>query len=112
MVTLSSRNDSTIDLATGLGPIGVHHSQPDALSHPQGNHSALTVVAARILALQRGRLEDLCRELEVKSALSQISVALASIPAEAHSDKYTLVYTGVAICPAGYVPNEPRAAAA
>src|SRR5262245_58567565 len=94
LVALPGRNDPSIDLATVPGPIDVHHGQRDPLSYAHSDHPALTVVAARIYALQRCTLEHLRRELEVESALLQVSLALASIPTEAHSSpEYTDVYT-------------------
>ena len=89
-ITLSGRNDSSVDFAAGLGPVGVHHGQRDVLSPAQGNHSTLPVVAARIDALQRGVLENLYRELEVEPSFSEIPSALANIPAEAHSTSIRL----------------------
>ena len=49
-VTLSGRNDSSIDLAAFVGPVGIHHGQRDALSHTQGDDSALTVVRENLPA--------------------------------------------------------------
>ena len=83
-VTLPSRNDASNDGPAGRGPIGVHHGERHTLRLAECNDSALSVIAARIYALQRDPLEDLRGELKVESALAEISSALLSIPTEAH----------------------------
>lgn len=100
-VTLPGRYDSSIDFAAGLDPIGVHHGQHDALSLAQGNHTVLPVVAAGICPLQSGTIEDLGGEFEVEPALTKIPTALASIPAEAHSQSIRLYIQAWQICQAG-----------
>lgn len=88
--TLPGRNDSSVDFAANLGPIGVHHGQRNILSLAQRDHAALPVVTARIDPLQRTCIEDLRRELEVEPPLAEIPTTLRRIPAEAHSTSIRL----------------------
>jgi len=84
MAITHSGGDDPPDNFPGLGPIGVHGGQRDALGHPNGHDTALSVVAAGVLAFQRRTVEDEGCELEIEPALSQIPAALGGIPSEAH----------------------------
>ena len=78
-VTHPGRNNAPLS-ATALGPVGVDHSERHPFGTPDGDNPTLPVVSARVLALQRRAVEDLRRELEVKPPLTQISIALSSVP--------------------------------
>jgi len=81
--THSGRNDAT-DLCTGLGPVGVHERQGDAIGPANGNDPTFAVVATFVWALQGRPVEHLRGELEVEASRSEIAIAFPSIPPEAH----------------------------
>jgi hypothetical protein len=85
----SGRNDST-NPVTGLGPIGLHEGQHDAIGYANSDDPTFAVVSTRVHALQRGSVEHLRRELEVEASLAQVAIALACVPSEAHRDSIRL----------------------
>lgn len=95
--THSGRNDAT-DLCTGLGPVGVHESQGDAIGLANGNDPTLAVVATRVWALQGRPVEHLRGELEVEAPHSEIAIAFPSNPTRSAQSEYTPVYTTMQRC--------------
>lgn len=85
----SSRNDST-NPVTGLGPIGVHEGQHNAIGYANGDNPPFAVVSPRVNALQRGSVEDLRRELEIEASLAQVPTTLPRVPPEAHGESIRL----------------------
>ena len=81
--THSGRNDAT-DLFTGLGPVGVHESQGDAIGPANGHDPTLAVVATCVWTLQGRPVKHLRGELEVEAPRSEVAIAFSSIPPEAH----------------------------
>lgn len=87
--THSGRNDAT-DPFTGLGPVGVHESQRDAIGPANGNDPTLAVIATCVWAFQGRPVEHLRGELEVKASRSEIAIAFSSIPPEVHESSIRL----------------------
>ena len=85
LIAQSGRDDPTHDLASGLGPIGVDDGEKESLRHSDGEDSTLPVVPARVVALQRGAIENERGEGEIEPELAQVLDALPAISAEAHS---------------------------
>src|SRR3990172_6422765 len=85
-VAHAGRDDAT-DNHAGLSPVGVDHGERESLGQPDGNDPPLAVVPTRVLALQRGTLEDERGELEVEATLSEIASTLSAVPAEAHRSR-------------------------
>ena len=81
--THSGRNDSTYDLAS-LNPIGVDNGKRDSIGHAEGDPPNLTVVLARVDALESRAHEDRGGESEIERSLRIIPLALPGIPREAH----------------------------
>ena len=82
-ITQSGRNDAT-EPFTGLGPVGVHESQGDAIGPANRNDPTPAVIATCVWAFQSRPFEHLRRELEVKAPRSEVAIAFPSIPPEAH----------------------------
>jgi len=82
--THSGRNDSSNDLAS-LSPIGIDHRERNPVGDAERDPPNLTVVLARVGALESRGCEDRGSEGEVKSSLRKIPLALLGIPRDAHS---------------------------
>ena len=79
----SGRNDSTDDIAS-LSPVGEDHSERNAISNAEGDPSYLTVILARVDALQSRAGEAQRGECEIKPSLSEVPLALLRVPVKAH----------------------------
>lgn len=88
--THSGRNDPSDDSVADPSPVGIHHGEPNSRSLAQGDNPTLTVVAATVLSLQCGPLEDQRGKLEVEASLTKVPDALTSVPTETHADSIRL----------------------
>jgi len=84
-MTETSTDDGAHNGAVHDDPILEHDGQRNRIRQAERHHPALPVVPPRVIELDAGRHENLGREIEVESALGQVSLALRGIPVVGHT---------------------------